>query len=66
LKLKSRTNLQLWRTYDNGGAIKRAWGNIKRNIKISAKDSMSQYEVKQHNPRFEAGCSKILEQTKTG
>jgi len=25
---------------------------------------MSQYEVKQRNPRFEADCSKILEQKK--
>jgi hypothetical protein len=62
MKLKSRKKKSLlWRTYDNSGAIKMAWGNIRRNIKISAKDSLSQCEVKEHYPRFETDCLKILE-----
>jgi len=56
MKLISRTVLQILWTYDNNGTIEREWDIIKRNAKIWAKDSLSQYEVKQHNPRFEADC----------
>jgi hypothetical protein len=33
--------------------INRAWENIKRSIKISAKVSLGMYERKQHKPWFE-------------
>jgi hypothetical protein len=44
--------------------INRAWENIKQNIKISAKESLGQYERKQHKPWFDKKCSKFLDQRK--
>jgi hypothetical protein len=39
-------------------------GNDKRKYKISAKESLGYYELKQHKPRFDKGCSKLLDQRK--
>jgi hypothetical protein len=33
--------------------IKRAWGNIKENIKSSARESAGLHEMKQHKPWFD-------------
>jgi hypothetical protein len=35
-----------------------AWGNIRENIKISAKESLGYYELKKHKPWFDEGWSK--------
>ena len=43
--------------------INRAWENIKENIKISAINSLSPYEFKQHKPWFNEKCLRFLEQT---
>jgi hypothetical protein len=40
------------------------WKTIKENIKISAKESLGYYELKQHKPWFDEGCSKLLDQRK--
>jgi len=42
--------------------INRAWENIKGNIKISAKGSLSLYELKEHKPWFDEECFKFLDQ----
>jgi len=42
--------------------IKRAWENIKKNIKTSAKESL--YELKQHKQRFDEECLGFLDQRK--
>jgi hypothetical protein len=34
----------------------------RENIKISAKESLSYYELKKHKPWFDEGCSKLLDQ----
>jgi hypothetical protein len=34
----------------------------RENIKISAKESTGYYELKKHNPRFDEGCSELLDQ----
>jgi hypothetical protein len=34
------------------------------NIKISAKESLGHYELKKHKPRFNEGCSKLLDPRK--
>jgi hypothetical protein len=34
------------------------WETIRKNIKISAKESLGYYELKQHKPWFDEGCSK--------
>ena len=33
--------------------INRAWGNVKENIKTSAKESIGLHELKQHKPWFD-------------
>jgi hypothetical protein len=38
-------------------------GNYK-NIKTVAKESLGYYELKQHKPRFDEGCSELLDQRK--
>jgi hypothetical protein len=40
------------------------WETIRENIKISAKESLGYYEMKQHKPWFDKGCSKLLDQRK--
>jgi hypothetical protein len=37
---------------------------IKENIKISAKKSLSCFQMKKHKPWFDEGCSKLLDQRK--
>jgi uncharacterized protein YaaR (DUF327 family) len=39
-----------------------AWETIRENIKISAKGSLGCHEFKKHKPRFEEGCSELLDQ----
>jgi len=36
--------------------VNRIWGNIKHNVQISAKESLSMHEWKQHNPWFDEEC----------
>jgi hypothetical protein len=36
-----------------------AWETIRENIKISAKESLSYFQLKQHKPWFDEGCSKL-------
>jgi hypothetical protein len=42
--------------------INSAWETIRENIKISAKGSLGYFELKKHKPRFDEGCSKLLDQ----
>jgi len=44
--------------------INRAWKNIKETIKISAKDSLGLYELKQHKPWLDEECFGFLVQRK--
>jgi hypothetical protein len=37
-----------------------AEGEIRENIKISAKESLVYFELKKHVPRFNKGCSELL------
>jgi hypothetical protein len=39
--------------------INKTWETIKENIKISAKESLGYYELKEHTLWFEEGCSKL-------
>jgi len=41
---------------DDSEDINRVWENIKENIKISAKESQSLYELKQHKQWFDEEC----------
>jgi hypothetical protein len=40
------------------------WETIEENIKISAKDSLDNYELKKHKPWFDQGCLQLLDQRK--
>jgi hypothetical protein len=40
------------------------WETIRENIKISAKESLGYYELKQHKQWFDEGCSELLDQRK--
>jgi hypothetical protein len=42
--------------------INTIWKTITENIKISAKESLGYYELKQHKPWFNEGCSELLDQ----
>jgi hypothetical protein len=44
--------------------INSAWETIRKNIKISAKDSLGYFELKKHKPWFGEGCSELLDQRK--
>ena len=44
--------------------INKAWGNIEENIKISVKDSLGLYNLKQHKPWLDKVCLRILDQRK--
>jgi hypothetical protein len=44
--------------------INRAWRNIRENIKISAKEIVSYYELKKHKQWFDKGCTRLLKQAK--
>jgi hypothetical protein len=49
---------------DDEVEINTIWETIRGNINIPAKDSLHYYELKQHKPWFDEGCSKLLDQRK--
>jgi hypothetical protein len=49
---------------DSAVEINSAWETIRENIKISAKESLGYYGLVKHNPWFDEGCSKLLDQRK--
>jgi hypothetical protein len=55
---KNSYYLQSW-----GGDINSVWETIIQNIKVSAKESLGYYELKEHKPWFDEGCSKLLDQS---
>ena len=62
LEVKEQYQIEITNTFaalgntSDGGDIKRAWENIKENIKSSAKESLGLYELKQHKPWFDEEC----------
>jgi hypothetical protein len=50
--------------FDAKVEINIAWEVIRENIKLSAKESLGYFEVKKHEPWFDEGCPKLLEQRK--
>jgi hypothetical protein len=49
---------------DTEVGVNKAWGTIRENIKILAKDSLSYYELKKHKLWFNEECSELLGQRK--
>jgi len=62
IRLRSQTGLQLLRTLNDSEGISRAWENIKANIKVSAKESLGLYKLKQHKAWFDEECLCFLDQ----
>jgi hypothetical protein len=56
---KAQNRVEVWNRFvalENLGAkvnVNGAWKAIKRNTKMSAKNSLGYYELKKHNPQFE-------------
>jgi hypothetical protein len=50
----SQIDLQRWKSCTGG--------TIRKNIQISAKESLGYFELKKHNLWFKEGCSKVLDQ----
>jgi hypothetical protein len=44
--------------------INSAWKIIRETIKLSAKESLGYYELKNHKPWSAEGCSKLIDQKK--
>jgi hypothetical protein len=44
--------------------INSVWEKIRKNIKISAKESLGYYELRMHKPWFDEGCTNLLDQRK--
>ncbi|PNF26485.1 hypothetical protein B7P43_G14322 [Cryptotermes secundus] len=44
--------------------VNKAWETVRKNIKMSAKESLGYYEPKKHKSWFVEGCSKLLDQRK--
>jgi hypothetical protein len=44
--------------------INSAWETIRENIKISAKESLGNFQLKKHKLWFNEGCTKLLDQRK--
>jgi hypothetical protein len=44
--------------------INNAWETIRESIKISAKESLGYYELREHKPWFDEECSKLVDQRK--
>jgi hypothetical protein len=46
--------------------INKTWETIREDIRFSARKSLGYYELKQHKPWFDEGCSELLDQWKQG
>jgi hypothetical protein len=49
---------------DDDVDISRVWKTIRENIKISAKENLGYYKLKQHKPRVDEGCLILVDQSK--
>jgi hypothetical protein len=47
---------------DSEVEINSAWETITEYINISAKESIGYFKLKKHKPRFDEGCSTLLDQ----
>jgi hypothetical protein len=67
-KEKYRVEVSNWfaafEDWDAEVEINTIWETIRENIKISVKESLGYYELTQHKPRFDEGCSELLYQRK--
>jgi hypothetical protein len=62
--LRSQIGFAAFRELDADVDINSSWETIRENVKISAKENLAYYELKEHKPWFYEGCSKLLDQRK--
>jgi hypothetical protein len=60
----TKSGLQLWWIWTLEVEFNRAWKTIRQNIKISAKEILRHYKLKEHEPWFHKGCPELLDQRK--
>jgi hypothetical protein len=63
-QVKTTSRFAALENTDDNVDMNRAWENIRENIKISAKESLSHYELQQHEPWFDEECSKLIDRRK--
>jgi hypothetical protein len=63
-QIKISNRLAALENLNDSEGISRAWENIKANIKISAKESLGLYELKQHKTWFDEESLCFLDQRK--
>jgi hypothetical protein len=61
MRFKFQTGSQLCNLQDDVD-INRSWKIIRDNLEISVNDSLDCYELEEHEPRFDEGCSKLFNQ----
>jgi hypothetical protein len=65
-RLKISNRFAALKNLDPEVDVNRTGETVRENIKISAKESLSYYELKKHKTWFNGGCSKFLDQRKQG
>jgi hypothetical protein len=63
-QIKVSNRFVAWENLSDSEGIKRAWDNTKENIKISPKESLGLYELKQYKSWFDEECLLFLDQRK--
>jgi hypothetical protein len=69
-EVEGKENVEVWNRFavlqdlDTEVEINTIWETIREIIKISAKGTLCYYEVTQHTPWFDKGCSKLLDHKK--
>jgi hypothetical protein len=62
--LRSQIGLQLWKIWTQRWKLIVPGKRLERKYKISAKESLGNYELRKHTQRFDEECSKSLDQRK--
>jgi hypothetical protein len=64
IRLQSKNKFAALENLDDNGDINTAWGTIRENIRISAKESIGHCESKSYKPWFDEECIKLVDQSK--
>ena len=63
-QIEIRNSFAALENLGNDKDVDRTWGNIKKNIKTSVKESLGLHELKQNKPWFDEECLGFLDQRK--
>jgi hypothetical protein len=62
--LRSQRGFAAFEDLDAEVQINTIWETIRENVNISEKEGLGYYELKQHKPWYDEGCSELLDQRK--